>query len=119
MEIMSNVICPYCKEWLDIENLLTMDDLKNDYTYKRCSRCNKNFALYLETNIRAKPSDIETEIRDRKRTIKFLNDMNKRNPTLQISYSNTSKDLDLLYQLEKENKEVCKCQNRCRMKSWT
>ena len=34
MEIMSKVICPYCKEWLDIESFLTMDDLKTNVLTK-------------------------------------------------------------------------------------
>ena len=68
MEIMTKVICPYCKEWLDIEKFLTLDDLKNEYTYKECYLCNKHFALRLKTSIHAKPTKIEREIEVIKRT---------------------------------------------------
>lgn len=71
MEIMSKVICPYCNEWLDIEKFLTLDDLKNEYTYKECYVCNKHFSLHLKTTINARVLDIETEIEDLTRSIEY------------------------------------------------
>lgn len=38
MEIMTKVICPYCKEWLDLESFLTLDDLKTSALIKSVTR---------------------------------------------------------------------------------
>lgn len=87
MEIMSKVICPYCKEWLDIESFLTMDDLKNECTYKECYVCNKHFSIYLKTNIHARAVDIETEIEDLTRSIELFRKMDARHPLLKNARS--------------------------------
>ena len=81
MEIMSKVICPYCKEWLDLESFLTLDDLKNECTYKECYACNKHFSLYLKTNIYARTLDIETEIEDITRSIELFRKNGHKAPT--------------------------------------
>ena len=107
MEIMSKVICPYCKEWLDVESFLTMDDLKNECTYKECYVCNKHFLLYLKTNIYARSSDIETEIEDLTRSIELYRKMDARHPLLKDARSSEwrKKELEKLYKLQKENNE--------------
>ena len=107
MEIMSKVICPYCKECLDIESFLTMDDLKNECTYKECYVCNKHFSLYLKTNIHARAVDIETEIEDLTRSIELFRKMDARHPLLKDARSNEwcKKELEKLYKLQKENKK--------------
>ena len=100
MEIMSKVICPYCNEWLDIESFLTMDDLKNECTYKECYVCNKHFSLYLKTNI-------ETEIEDLTRSIELFRKMDARHPLLKNARTNEycKKVLEKLYKLQKENEK--------------
>jgi telomere resolvase resT len=107
MEIMTKVICPYCKEWLDIESFLTMDDLKNECTYKECYVCNKHFSLYLKTNIHAKAVDIETEIEDLTRSIELFRKMDARHPLLKNARTNEycKKVLEKLYKLQKENEK--------------
>lgn len=107
MEIMSKVICPYCKEWLDIESFLNMDDLKNECTYKECYVCNKHFSLYLKTNIHARAVDIETEIEDLKRLIEIFRKMDARHPLLKDARSSEwqKKELEKLYKLQKENEK--------------
>lgn len=105
MEIMSKVICPYCKEWLDIENFLTLDDLKNEYTYKECYVCNKHFALRLKTTIYAKPSKIEKEIEETLRDIKFLREMRKLHPEMIVITKPRESELERLYKLQKENEK--------------
>lgn len=107
MEIMSKVICPYCNEWLDIESFLTLDDLKNEYTYKECYACNKHFSLYLKTNIHARALDIETEIEDITRSIEYWKKMYARHPLLKDARSSEyrKKALEKLYKLQKENEK--------------
>lgn len=107
MEIITKVICPYCKELLDLESFLTLDDLKNDGTYKECYVCNKHFSLYLRTNIYAKAIDIETEIEDLTRSIELFRKMDARHPLLKDARSNEwcKKKLEKLYKLQRENKK--------------
>lgn len=107
MEIMTKVICPYCKEWLDIEKFLTLDDLKNEYTYKECYVCNKHFSLYLKTNIHARTLDIETEIEDLTRSIEYWEKMYKKHPLLKDARASEyrKKALEKLYKLQKENEK--------------
>lgn len=105
MEIMSKVICPYCKEWLDIEKFLTLDDLKNEYTYKECYVCNKHFALRLKTAVHAKPTSIEKEIEETLRSIKFLREMRKLHPETIFITKPREEELEKLYKLQKENEK--------------
>ena len=105
MEIMNKVICPYCKEWLDIEKFLTLDDLKNEYTYKECYVCNKHFALRLKTAVHAKPSKIEREIEETLRDIKFLREMRKLHPETIFITKPREEELEKLYRLQKENEK--------------
>lgn len=107
MEIMTKVICPYCKEWLNLESFLTLDDLKNECAYKECYVCNKHFSLYLKTNINARTLDIETEIEDLTRSIEFWRKMDARHPLLKDTRSSEyrKKALEKLYKLQKENEK--------------
>lgn len=107
MEIMSKVICPYCKEWLNIESFLTLDDLKNERTYKECYVCNKHFSLNLKTNIHARALDIETEIEDLTRSIELFRKLDVRHPLLKDARSNKwrKKELEKLHNLQKENEK--------------
>lgn len=108
MEIMNKVTCPYCKEWLDIESFITLDDLKNDFAYKECYLCNKQFSLQIETTIRANPDTIEKCIESRTRTIYFYKEIMKAHPTASkdtlikpLEYHEA--ELERLYKLQKEN----------------
>lgn len=107
MEIMTKVICPYCKEWLNLESFLTLDDLKNECTYKECYVCNKHFSLYLKTNIHARTFDIETEIEGLTRTIELFRKMDARHPLLKGARSSECRKeaLEKLYKLQKENEK--------------
>lgn len=107
MEIMTKVICPYCKEWLNLESFLTLDDLKNECTYKECYACNKHFSLYLKTNIHARTLDIETEIEDLTRSVELCRKMNARHPFLKDARPSEylKKTLEKLYKLQKENEK--------------
>ena len=107
MEIMSKVLCPYCKEWLDLESFLTLDDLKNECTYKECYACNKHFSLYLKTNIHARTLDIETEIEDITRSIDLFRKMDARPPLLKDARSSEyrKKELEKLHKLQNENEK--------------
>lgn len=93
MEIMSKVICPYCKEWLDLEKFLTIDDLKEEHTYKKCYLCNKNFTLRLNTTIFVRTSEIEEEIEDII-TPRLFRDSKWR-----------KEELEKLYELQKDNEK--------------
>lgn len=106
MEIMTKVICPYCKEWLDIEKFLTLDDLKNEYTYKECYQCNKHFALRLKTTIHAKPTKIEREIEANLSDIKYKKLMRNEHPEIMILPTQYNEaELEKLYKLQKENEK--------------
>lgn len=107
MEIMSKVICPYCNEWLDIEKFLTLDDLKNEYTYKECYVCNKHFALRLETTIHAKPTSIEKEIEETSKSVNFMREFRAKKPELMFIFSPDPREeeLEKLYKLQKENEK--------------
>lgn len=110
MEIMNKVTCPYCKEWLDIESFITLDDLKNEFVYKECYLCNKWFALLIETNIKAKEDTLEKCIKDRKRTIQFYKNMIDIHETapvdsLERSIKYYKSELERLYKMQKENNE--------------
>ena len=105
MEIMSKVICPYCKEWLDIEKFLTLDDLKNDYTYKECYQCNKHFALRLKTAIHAKATKIEREIEANLSDIKYKKLMKNQHPEIVFFTEFQEAELEKLYKLQKENEK--------------
>ena len=106
MEIMSKVICPYCKEWLDIEKFLTLDDLKNEYTYKECYVCNKHFALRLKTAVHAKATKIEREIEANLSDIKYKKLMRKEHSEIMIlSTQHSEAELEKLYKLQKENEK--------------
>lgn len=110
MDIMSKIICPYCQEWLDIESFITLDDLKNEFAYKECYLCNKRFALFLNTTIKANPYTIEIYIEDKIRTIKFYKEILEENPTsptntLIKSLKYHEAELETLYKLQKENEK--------------
>ena len=107
MEIMTKVTCPYCKQWLNIESFLTLDDLKNECTYKECYVCNKHFSLCLKTNIHARALDIETAIEDLTRSIELFRKMDARHPLLKDARSSKcrKKELEKLYKLQKENEK--------------
>ena len=87
MEIMSKVICPYCKEWLDLEKFLTIDDIKEEHTYKKCYLCNKNTTIFVRT------PKIEEEIDDITTPRLF------RDPKWRKS------ELEKLYKLQNENEK--------------
>ena len=93
MEIMSKVICPYCKEWLDLEKFLMIDDIKEEHTYKECYLCNKHFVLRLNTTIFVRTSEIEEEIEDIT-TPRLFRDPKWR-----------KEELEKLYELQKDNEK--------------
>ena len=105
MEIMSKVICPYCNEWLDIEKFLTLDDLKNEYTYKECYLCNKHFALRLKTTIHARATKIEREIETNLSDIKYKKLMKNQPPEIVLFTEPEEAELEKLYKFQKENEK--------------
>lgn len=105
MEIMSKVICPYCNEWLDIEKFLTLDDLKNEYTYKECYLCNKHFALRLKTTIHARATKIKREIETNLSDIKYKKLMKNQHPEIVLFTEPEESELEKLYKLQKENEK--------------
>ena len=71
MEIMSKVICPYCESRLDIENMLTLQNLKDMQFYLTCPECNKTFSTFAKTEIKVNVSSIEDRIKEEKEVLLF------------------------------------------------
>lgn len=71
MEIMSKVICPYCESRLDIESMITLENLKETQFYLSCSECNKTFSTFAKTEIKVNVSSIEDRIKGEKEVLLF------------------------------------------------
>lgn len=71
MELLTATYCPYCKSWIDIESMLTIDNLKEMYFYLTCPECNKTFDTFAKTEIKVKVSSIEDSIEKEKDVLVF------------------------------------------------
>ena len=71
MEIMSKVICPYCESRLDIESMLTLENLKDMQFYLTCPECDKTFSTFSETKVKVNVSSIEDRIEKEKDVLLF------------------------------------------------
>ena len=71
MEILTAIYCPYCESRLDIEAMLTLENLKDMQFYIACSECNKTFSAFAKTEIKVIVSSIENRIQGEKEVLLF------------------------------------------------
>lgn len=71
MELLTATYCPYCKSWIDIESMLTLENLKEMQFYLTCPECNKTFSTYAKTEIKVNVKSIEDVIAETEKTIAF------------------------------------------------
>lgn len=62
MELMTATYCPYCESRLDIEIMLTLENLKDMHFYLTCPYCKKTFMAHAKTEVSVKVDSIEHEI---------------------------------------------------------
>lgn len=77
MELLTASYCPYCKSWIDIESMLTLENLKERHFYLTCSKCNKTFMTHSKTEITVKVNSIEDAIAETKKDLFFHKEMIK------------------------------------------
>lgn len=71
MELLTVTYCPYCKSWIDVESMLTLENLKNMQFYLTCPECNKTFSTFVETKVKVDVSSIEDSIEREKDVLLF------------------------------------------------
>ena len=63
MELLTATYCPYCKSWIDVESMITLENLKEMHFYLTCPECNKTFTTYTKTEVTVKVDSIENAIK--------------------------------------------------------
>lgn len=71
MEILTATYCPYCESRLDIESMLTLENLKETYFYLTCTECSKTFETFTKTKIKVTVGSIEDRIEKEKDILEF------------------------------------------------
>ena len=71
MELLTATYCPYCESRLDIESMLTLENLKEMQFYLTCPECNKTFSTFAKTEIKVNVSSIEYRIEKEKDSLLF------------------------------------------------
>lgn len=71
MELLTATYCPYCKSRLNIESMLTLENLKSMQFYLTCPECNKTFSTFAETKVKVNASRIEDRIKGEKEVLLF------------------------------------------------
>lgn len=71
MELLTATYCPYCESRLDIESMLTLDNLKDIHFYITCPECKKTFTAFAKTEIKVNVSSIEDGIEKEKDSLLF------------------------------------------------
>lgn len=71
MELLNATYCPYCESWINIESMLTLENLKDMQFYLNCPECNKTFSTVSETKVKLNVSKIEDSIEREKDVLLF------------------------------------------------
>lgn len=71
MELLTATFCPYCDSRLNIESMLTLENLKDMQFYLTCPECNKTFSAFSKTEIKVNVSSIEDRIEKEKDSLLF------------------------------------------------
>lgn len=71
MELLTATYCPYCESRLDIESMLTLENLKETYFYLTCTECSKTFETFTKTEIKVTVGSIEDRIEKEKDVLLF------------------------------------------------
>lgn len=71
MELLNATYCPYCESWINIESMLTLENLKDMQFYLTCPECNKTFSTFAKTKIKVNVSRIEDRIQGEKEVLLF------------------------------------------------
>ena len=71
MELLNATYCPYCKSWIDVESMLTLDNLKNMHFYLTCPECKKTFTAFAKTEVTVKVGSIENAIKENRDSLFF------------------------------------------------
>jgi len=71
MELLTATYCPYCESRLNIESMLTLENLKDMQFYLTCPECNKTFSTFAETKVKVNVSRIEDRIKGEKEVLLF------------------------------------------------
>lgn len=76
MELLNANYCPYCKSWIDVESMLTLEKLKEMNFYLTCPECKKMFSTFAKTVIKVNVSSIEERIDAEKDSLLFWKEAN-------------------------------------------
>lgn len=76
MEILTATYCPYCKSRLDMESMLTLENLTEMEFYPSCPECDRTFMVFAKTEIKVNVSSIEDRIEKEKDTLLFWEQAN-------------------------------------------
>lgn len=71
MELLNATYCPYCESRINIESMLTLENLKDMQFYLTCPECNKTFSTFAKTEIKVNVSRIEDRIEKEKDSLLF------------------------------------------------
>ena len=71
MELLTATYCPYCKSWIDVESMLTLENLKEMEFFLTCPECKKTFEAFAKTEIKVNVSSIEDSIEKDKDVLSF------------------------------------------------
>jgi telomere resolvase resT len=71
MELLTATYCPYCESRLNIESMLTIENLKDMQFYLACPECNKTFSTFAETKVKVDVNSIEDSIEREKDVLLF------------------------------------------------
>lgn len=71
MELLNETYCPYCESYIDVESMLTIENLKEMHLYLTCSECKKTFIAHTKTKVAVDVSNIEDKIKEVKYSLRF------------------------------------------------
>ena len=91
MELLTETNCPYCKSWIDVESMLTIENLIEMDFYLTCPECNKTFDAFAKTEIRVNVSSIEERIEKEKESLLFWEQANMRDKSFKNERVNERK----------------------------
>lgn len=92
MELLTVTYCPYCKSWIDIESMLTLEKLEEMQFYLTCTECNKTFSTFAKTVIKVNVSSIEERIDAEKDSLLFWEQANMRDKAFKNERVNSQKE---------------------------
>lgn len=71
MELLTATYCPYCESRLDVESMLTLENLKDMDFYITCPECKKTFAAFAKTEVTLRVNSIENAIKETRDSLFF------------------------------------------------